>query len=103
MEPDVEGRRRLREPVPRFHLGLEPERVGGAPVDRRATGDAEEVTPEEADARQFEERLNHGIKEGSFYTLLVNPKYYQRAAQEALQPFPDRARRFRGAVLGRLT
>ncbi len=74
---------------------------------RQSTGvppeGAEEVTPEEADARQFEERLNHGIKEGSFYTLLVNPKYYQRAAQGALPPFPDRARRFRGAVLRRLT
>jgi len=47
-----------------------------------------EVTPEIADARQFEERLRHGIKEGSFYTLLVNPKYYQRAFQELCHRFP---------------
>ncbi|HKI18059.1 MAG TPA: BREX system serine/threonine kinase PglW, partial [Isosphaeraceae bacterium] len=47
-----------------------------------------EVTPEIADARQFEDRLKHGIKEGSFYTLLVNPKYYQRASQELCRRFP---------------
>ncbi|HKI17775.1 MAG TPA: hypothetical protein VKA15_07835, partial [Isosphaeraceae bacterium] len=47
-----------------------------------------EVTSEIADARQFEERLRHGIKEGSFYTLLVNPKYYQRACQELCRRFP---------------
>ena len=47
-----------------------------------------EITPEIADARQFEERLRRGIKEGSFYTLLVNPKYYQRACQELCRRFP---------------
>ena len=59
---------------------------------RQATGMAPEagleVTPEIADARQFEERLKHGIKEGSFYTLLVNPKCYQRACQELSRRFP---------------
>ena len=43
---------------------------------------------EVADARQFAERLRHGIKEGSFYTLLVNPKYYQRAYEELCRQFP---------------
>jgi hypothetical protein len=47
-----------------------------------------EITPEVADARQFEDRLRHGIKEGSFYTLLVNPRYYQRACQELCRRFP---------------
>ena len=47
-----------------------------------------EVTPEMADARQFEERLRHGLKEGSFYTLLVNPKYYQKACEELCRRFP---------------
>jgi hypothetical protein len=47
-----------------------------------------EVTPEIANARQFEDRLLHGIKEGSFYTLLVNPKHYQRAYQELCRRFP---------------
>ena len=75
---------RYRDPL----LGLEPERVGGAPVDGEHPGRATEITPEIADARQFEERLRHGIKEGSFYTLLVNPKYYQRAYQELCRRFP---------------
>jgi hypothetical protein len=59
---------------------------------RQSTGlpadELPEVTPELADARQFEERLRHGIKEGSFYTLLVNPKYYQRASRELCRRFP---------------
>ena len=59
-----------------------------------------EVTPEIADARQFEERLRHGIKEGSFYTLLVNPKYYQRACQELSRRFPVELVDFEGLFLG---
>ena len=47
-----------------------------------------EMTPEIADARQFEERLARGIKEGSFLALLVNPKNYQKAANELCQRFP---------------
>ena len=58
-----------------------------------------EVTPEVADARQFEERLKHGIKEGSFYTLLVNPKYYQRACQELCRRFPVELVDFEGLFL----
>jgi hypothetical protein len=58
-----------------------------------------EVTPEIADARQFEERLTRGIKEGSFYTLLVNPKYYQRACQELSQRFPVELVDFEGLFL----
>ena len=42
----------------------------------------EEITPEIADARQFEERLQRGVRDGSFLALLVNPKYYQQACQE---------------------
>lgn len=42
----------------------------------------QEITPEIADARQFEERLERGIKEGSFLALIVNPKCYQRAVSE---------------------
>ncbi len=61
-----------------------------------------EVTPEIADARQFEERLRHGIKEGSFYTLLVNPKYYQRACLELSQRFPVELVDFEGVFLAAL-
>lgn len=49
---------------------------------------AGEITPEIADARQFEERLERGIKEGSFLALMVHPKCYQRAAQELCERFP---------------
>lgn len=49
---------------------------------------AGEITPEIADARQFEERLERGIKEGSFLALMVNPKCYERAAQELCERFP---------------
>ena len=61
-----------------------------------------EVTPETADARQFEERLRHGIKEGSFYTLLVSPKYYQRACQELARRFPVELVDFEGVFLNAL-
>ncbi|MHC4176995.1 MAG: BREX system serine/threonine kinase PglW, partial [Planctomycetota bacterium] len=50
--------------------------------------EAGEITPEEADARQFEERLQRGIKDGSFLALLVHPKYYERAARELCRRFP---------------
>ena len=49
---------------------------------------AQEITPEIADARQFEERLERGIKEGSFLALIVNPKCYQRAVDELQNRFP---------------
>ena len=48
----------------------------------------QEITPEIADARQFEERLERGIKEGSFLALIVNPKCYQRAVSELQTRFP---------------
>lgn len=48
---------------------------------------AQEITPEIADARQFEERLERGIKEGSFLALIVNPKCYQRAVSELQNRF----------------
>ena len=47
----------------------------------------QEITPEIADARQFEERLERGIKEGSFLALIVNPKCYQRAVKELQNRF----------------
>ncbi len=50
--------------------------------------EAGEVTPEEADARQFEERLQRAISEGSFLSLLVNPKLHDLARQEICRRFP---------------
>jgi hypothetical protein len=47
-----------------------------------------EVTPEIADARQFEERLQRACKDGAFLVLLAHPKYYQRACDELCRRFP---------------
>ena len=49
---------------------------------------AGEVTPEEADARQFEERLQRAVNEGSFLSLLVNPKRYDFAREWICRRFP---------------
>lgn len=61
-----------------------------------------EITPEIADARQFEERLERGIKEGSFLALMVNPKCYQRAAQELCDRFPVELVDFEGLFIDAL-
>ncbi len=63
---------------------------------------AGEITPEIADARQFEERLERGIKEGSFLALMVNPKCYQRAAQELCARFPIELVDFEGLFIDAL-
>jgi hypothetical protein len=63
---------------------------------------AGEVTPEEADARQFEERLQRSLKEGAFLTLLVNPKYYDRARSELCRRFPLELVDFEGLFLDAL-
>lgn len=49
---------------------------------------SEEITPEVADARQFEERLQRGIREGAFEVLLVHPRHYQQAYRELCDRFP---------------
>lgn len=62
-------------------------------------GIARDITPEEADARQFEERLQRGIGEGVFLVLLVNPKYYQQACHELCDRFPVKLVDFEGLFL----
>ena len=66
-----------------------------------ATGQVNEseITPEEADARQFEERLRRALKEGSFLTLLVNPKYHEHARDELCRRFPVQLVDFEGLFL----
>jgi serine/threonine protein kinase len=65
---------------------------GSESVSRRPTVigpyQAIEITPEIADARQFEERLQRAMKDGSFLVLLVHPKYYQRTCDELCGRFP---------------
>ena len=46
-----------------------------------------EVTPELADARQFEERLQRALADGAFLALTVHPREYSKA-QEALCRLP---------------
>lgn len=58
-----------------------------------------EITPEEADARQFEERLDRAIRDGSFLALLVHPKYYQRAAKEICRRYALEAVDFEGMLI----
>ena len=61
-----------------------------------------EITPEIADARQFEERLERGIKEGAFLALIVNPKCYQRATQKLSERFPVELVDFEGLFIDAL-
>jgi hypothetical protein len=62
------------------------------PLSRRSTANGAsatgEITPEIADARQFEERLQRSLKDGSFLALMVPPRHYQRACEELLHRFP---------------
>jgi serine/threonine protein kinase len=79
---------------------------GSESIERQPTqaepGSVGEITPEEADARKFEERLSRSIQEGSFLALLVNPKYYDRARRELCRRFPLRLVDFEGLFLGAL-
>lgn len=58
-----------------------------------------EITPEEADARQFEERLQRAIKEGAFLSLLVNRKDFDLAREELCRRFPLEPVDFEGLFL----
>ncbi len=55
---------------------------------------AEEITPEVADARQFDERLQHGIKDGAFLALTVRPSRLERTREELLRRFDLDCRSF---------
>jgi hypothetical protein len=63
-----------------------------APLSRRSTANGAsatgETTPEIADARQFEERLQRSLKDGSFQALMVTEPHYQRACEELRHRFP---------------
>lgn len=61
-----------------------------------------EITPEIADARQFEERLQRGIQDGSFLVLLVNANRYHQAYQELCDRFPVQLVDFEGLLINAL-
>lgn len=83
-------------------LGSQLERTDSTSIARLSTateGMVRDLTPEEADARQFEERLTRGIQEGAFLVLLVNPKYYQQAVHELGDRFAVKLVDFEGLFL----
>ncbi len=59
-------------------------------------------TPEIADARHFEEKLQRGLKDGAFFTLMVAPKRYQAAADELARRFPVERIDFEGLFIDAL-
>ena len=61
-----------------------------------------EVTPEEADARQFEERLQRAVAEGSFLSLLVQPEGLRPRPAGNLPAVPGRTGGHGGGVPRRL-
>jgi serine/threonine protein kinase len=67
-----------------------------------AFADVPVITPEVADARAFEERLQRAEREGAFLALLVNPKHYQRAMDELEKRFPIQRMDLEGLVLDAL-
>ena len=77
--------------VPRDPFGSS---IGSISVtaERRPTGPgrdpSELISPEEADARQFEEKLARSLKDGAFLTLLVAQRSYQQALRELEDSFP---------------
>ena len=60
--------------------------TASTPAPRQPTAPGREVrevfSPEEADARLFEEKLRRSLKEGAFLTLLVAQRSYQPALRE---------------------
>ncbi len=60
------------------------------------------IAPEIADARQFEEKLQRGLTRGSFFALMINPRYYQRAYQELSARFDIELVDFEGLFIDAL-
>ena len=52
-----------------------------------AAGQQPTATPEVADARAFEDRLQRAIQRGSFLQMVVTPREYERAAEEFCRRF----------------
>jgi serine/threonine protein kinase len=69
--------------------------TGSLPPPRQPTAAGrdprEPITQEEADARQFEEKLRRSLKEGAFLTLLVPPRNFRDARRELESRFPVQA------------
>jgi serine/threonine protein kinase len=79
---------------------------GSQPLVRLPTssspGTIGQITPEEADARQFDERLQRAIRDGAFLSLLVSPKDFDLARQELCRRLPLELVDFEGLFLDAL-
>ena len=49
---------------------------------------AREVSPQEAEGRQFEERLRYALRDGSFLVLVVRPSYMLACERQLHERFP---------------
>lgn len=65
-------------------------------------GGSVEVTPEIAQARQFEERLQRAEREGAFLVLVTPPEFQRRAEQELTRRFQVDARSLDTLLIGRM-
>jgi len=64
------------------------------PIDRMPTSPGPppaEITPQEAEARQFEERLERAIHDGTFIAMTVEPRAYFLARDELCRRFAVQA------------
>jgi serine/threonine protein kinase len=60
---------------------------------------ATETTPELADARRFEERLQHAARHGAFLALTVEPRFLAHAERELARRFPVERRSLETALI----
>ena len=80
-ETKIYHRREAQDPR---HVRLVGPAVGGP---RRPRPAQVEVTPDVAEARQFEERLRHAYADGGFLVLTVRPSRMRRCEDELLRRF----------------
>ena len=75
------------------HVGLVAAADRPGPARRTGRGGrARRSTPEEAEARQFEERLRYALRDGAFLVLTVRPRQMIACERALLRRFPALAR-----------
>ncbi|HJT78703.1 MAG TPA: BREX system serine/threonine kinase PglW, partial [Gemmataceae bacterium] len=86
--PDaLDGRGGYVSSVPNTTSISEPSQTGKRQPTGPGRDPREPITPEEADARQFEDKLRRSLKEGAFLALLVPPRWHQQAREELERRF----------------
>jgi hypothetical protein len=61
-----------------------------------------EVTPEIAEARRLEERLEHAVRQGDYLALMVEPRFLPHAERELIRRFPVEARSIEEVMIRRM-